>query len=167
MKENLPANPKAADTTSADSVSRQPAGAHLLLRRSDQAAVAVLVLVALAAVVAWWLYYGGSRDQLVEIDQAPPQTAAFQVDVNQADWPELAQLPGIGPTLARRIIESRQTDGPFQNHDDLQRVRGIGPKTLDKLRPYLLPMPASDPLADQQPPAQSPIPSPQSPNGSN
>jgi competence protein ComEA len=115
-------------------------GPHWLLRRTDQAAVAVLLLVALAAAVGWWLVHGGWQGRLVEIDRAEPQTASFQVDINRADWPELSQLPGIGPTLARRIIESRQSEGPYQDHDDLLRVRGIGPKTLERLRPYLLPL---------------------------
>jgi competence protein ComEA len=107
-----------------------------------------MVLVGLAATVGWWLSQGGWRGQLIEVDRAPPQSAAFQVDINQADWPELAELPGIGRTLAERIVECRRADGPFVDLDDLaRRVRGIGPKTLDKLRPYLQPMPGGDNLA--------------------
>ena len=53
------------------------------------------------------------------------------------------QLPGIGPTLAKRIVESRQAAGPFADQDDLRRVRGIGPKTMEQIRPYLRPMPDS------------------------
>jgi competence protein ComEA len=118
-----------------------------LLRRADQAAVAVLVLVGLGAMAAWWLSQGGQQGRLIELERAEPQTARFQVDINTADWPEMAQLPGIGETLARRIVESRQTDGPYLDHDDLQRVRGIGPKTLEQIRPYLLPMPEGKALA--------------------
>ncbi len=112
-----------------------------LLRRGDQAAVAVLVLAGLASMGAWWIAHGGCRGRLVELERAKPQTARFQVDLNQADWPELVQLPGVGETLARRIVESRRRDGPFVDHEDLKRVRGIGPKTLDRIRPYLRPMP--------------------------
>ena len=50
------------------------------------------------------------------------------VDVNTADRYELARLPGIGPTLAERIIAERERNGPFANLLDFQRVRGIGPK---------------------------------------
>ena len=82
--------------------------------------------------------------RLIELDRSEPRTARFQVDINQADWPELIQLPGIGQTLAGRIVESRRTDGPFNDHDDLTRVRGIGPRTLERLRPYLRPMPDAD-----------------------
>ena len=101
----------------------------------------MLVLLGLASMGGWWLAQGGCRGRLVEIERADPLTAEFEVDLNSADWPELAQLPGIGETLARRIVESRRHDGRFLDHNDLQRVRGIGPKTLERVRPYLRPMP--------------------------
>ena len=113
---------------------------HWLLRRADQTAVAVLVVVALLAMGGWWIAHGGWGGQLIEIDRAEPLTASFQVDVNTADLPELMQLPGVGPKLARRIVESRQTAGPFVDQEDLRRVRGIGPKTFERIRPYLRPM---------------------------
>jgi len=56
------------------------------------------------------------------------------LDINRATEQELQQLPGIGPTLARRIIQAR----PFRTVEDLRRVRGIGAKTLDKLRPLVI-----------------------------
>ncbi len=111
-----------------------------LLRRTDQAAVAVLVAIALAATVGWWISQGGLQGRMIEIDRADSCTAEFHVDLNEADWPELIQLPGVGETLARRIVESRRTDGPFLDHEDLIRVHGIGPKTLERVRPYLRPM---------------------------
>ncbi len=117
------------------------------LRRADQLAVAVLVLVGLASTVAWWVGQGGLSGRLIELDDAPPLNYRFQVDVNRAEWPELAQLPNIGPTLAGRIVESRAAEGPYVDHDDLMRVKGIGPKTLEKIRPYLLPMPGGAELA--------------------
>lgn len=113
---------------------------HWLLRRADQAGVAVLVAMGLMATVGWWVVHGGWQGRLIEVERAQPQTAAFQVDVNEAGWPELAQLPGIGKTLAQRIVQSRRTQGPFVDHDDLRRVRGIGPKTLEAIRPHLRPM---------------------------
>jgi competence protein ComEA len=124
-----------------------PPRPHWLLRRADQAGVAVLVFLGLAATIGWWLSQGGWQGRLVERDRAGPQTATFQVDINQADWPELAMLPGIGKTLADRIVASRRERGPFLDHGDLRRVRGIGPKTLDGMRPYLRPMPDGGNLA--------------------
>lgn len=58
-------------------------------------------------------------------------------------------LPNIGETLARRIVESREAEGPFAEVDDLQRVRGIGPRTLEQLRPYLRPIPPGGNVADR------------------
>ena len=86
-------------------------GPAWLLRRADQAAVAVLLLAGLAASAGWWIAQGGLQGRLIEIERARPQTAQFKVDLNSADWPELVQLPGIGETLARRIVESRRAEG--------------------------------------------------------
>ena len=126
---------------SPDSPTDRPSTGSYFLRRADQATVAVLVLLGLASMGGWWIVHGGCRGRLVEIDRAEPRTAEFQVDLNEADWPELVVLPGIGETLARRIVDSRRQEGPFVDHEDLKRVRGIGPKTLDRVRPYLRPMP--------------------------
>jgi competence protein ComEA len=113
----------------------------------DQAAVASLVLLALVGMGVYWIAHGGHRGELIEIDRAEPLSAQYLVDINAAAWPELAELPDIGETLARRIVESRQTAGPFGDHDALLRVNGIGPRTLDKLRPHLLPVPDQDAVA--------------------
>jgi len=64
--------------------------------------------------------------------------AIKRVDVNTADLAELDLLPGIGPALRQRIIDSRTADGPFESIDDLQRVSGIGPRTVEKLRPLTI-----------------------------
>lgn len=62
-----------------------------------------------------------------------------RVDLNQAGVEALDGLPGIGPALAERIVESRRTEGPFRRLDDLLRVRGIGPVVLERLRPRVRP----------------------------
>lgn len=68
---------------------------------------------------------------------APP--GPEPVDLNQAGVEALDALPGIGPALAGRIVESRARDGPFRRADDLLRVRGIGPALLERLRPRVRP----------------------------
>ena len=103
--------------------------------------MAALAAAALAAMIGWWIAQGGWRGRLIEIDRAEQLAARFEVDINTADWPELKQLPGIGETLARRIVDFRNTSGPFASHDNLRRVRGIGPKKLEEIRPYLRPIP--------------------------
>jgi competence protein ComEA len=135
----------------------QPApdpAARPLLWHADQAAVATLVVLALVGMAVYWIVQGGHRGELIHIDRAEPLTARYLVDINAAEWAELAELPDIGETLARRIVESRAADGPYGDHSDLLRVNGIGPRTLERLRPYLLPMPdqgdvAGDVRADE------------------
>jgi competence protein ComEA len=119
----------------------RPDAPRWLLRRADQAAVGGLVALALVAMAGWWFVQGGWRGRLIELEHLPQQTAQFQVDVNAADWPELSQLPGIGEALARRIVESRQQEGPYADHQELRRVRGIGPRTLERIAPFLRPLP--------------------------
>ncbi len=63
--------------------------------------------------------------------------ASRRVALNAATASELERLPGIGPTLAARIIAYRQTHGPFQSLDELHNVQGIGPVTLSRIRPYV------------------------------
>lgn len=59
------------------------------------------------------------------------------VNINTAGQAELETVPGIGPAIARAIITYRNEHGPFQTVDDLIAVSGIGPKTLEKIRPYV------------------------------
>jgi competence protein ComEA len=124
-----------------------PTGRRVLLRRMDQAAIAGLMSVALLSMAGYWLTHHGHRGGLIDIDRAEPLEARFRVDVNSAQWPELAQLPDIGEVLARRIVESREQAGPFIDHSDLRRVRGIGPLTLERIQPYLLPLPGGNEVA--------------------
>src|SRR3954470_11985392 len=119
-----------------------------VLRLMDQAAVAALVALSLVGMGVYWVVQGGPRGELIEIDRAEPLTARYLVDVNKAEWPEFAELPDIGETLARRIVDSRESGGAFRDHDDLRRVRGIGPRTLERLKPYLLPMPGQHEVAE-------------------
>ncbi len=107
----------------------------------DQGSLLALAVSLLVLMACYWLYRGGQRGELIQIDRASPLQARFQVDINRADWPEMIQLPGIGETLARRVIVERNQNGPFLDLDELTRVRGIGLRTLERVRPYPLPIP--------------------------
>jgi competence protein ComEA len=126
-----------------------PVHRHALIRLRDQASVAVLVGSALVLLAAAWWRHGGLRGGVVDVDRADPLVAKFQVDVNRADWPELIQLPGVGQVLAERLIVERERGGAFHSVEDLERVRGIGPRTLERLRPYLLPIPTDEELVSR------------------
>ena len=61
--------------------------------------------------------------------------------MNQATAQELEQLPGIGPVLAGRIVEFRNSRGGFTNVDQLRRVKGIGRKTFERIRAFIAVVP--------------------------
>lgn len=69
---------------------------------------------------------------------AAPAPAAAPVDVNAASVDQLVAVPGIGKSLAQRIVDFRQKNGPFKSVDELLKVQGIGEKSLEKLRPHLV-----------------------------
>lgn len=67
---------------------------------------------------------------------APLSTAS--IDINAADARVLDRLPGIGPAMAKRIVEYRDRSGPFGRAEDLLKVKGIGPKKFEQLRQFII-----------------------------
>jgi competence protein ComEA len=59
------------------------------------------------------------------------------INVNTATQSELELLPGIGPSLAKRIMEYRASHAAFKRVEDLDPVKGIGPRMIEKLRPLV------------------------------
>ena len=59
------------------------------------------------------------------------------INPNMATETQLLSLPGVGPALCERIIAAR-SEHPFQKLEDLDRIKGIGPAKLEKLRPHLI-----------------------------
>jgi competence ComEA-like helix-hairpin-helix protein len=111
-----------------------------LIPRHSQPLIAALLVLGLAAMAAWFVAAGGLRGRLVSFDEAPVTPPGFTVNVNAAGAAELAQLPGLGPATAQRIVDHRRAHGPFTSPDDLLAVPGIGPITLEGLRPFLRPI---------------------------
>jgi len=60
-----------------------------------------------------------------------------RVDINRASTLELQRVPGIGPTLAGRIVDLRSTRGPFESIEEIKLVRGIGDWRFEQLKPYI------------------------------
>jgi competence protein ComEA len=116
-----------------------PTPTDALIRPRERRTATMLTAGALTLLAAGWWRHAGDAGT-IDIDRATPLTAKFQVNVNQADWPELMQLPGVGRTLAERLIAEREERGAFQSVAELTRVDGIGPRTIERIRPYLLPI---------------------------
>jgi competence protein ComEA len=76
----------------------------------------------------------------IDVGSAPvrPTRGSFAapaplVDLDLADTVQIGRLPGVGPALARRIVASRDSLGPFGALAALRRVKGVGPATLERL----------------------------------
>jgi len=110
---------------------------HLWLRRADQLFVGLCLTAIVVLLILYWGRLSGWGLRPVEIERLPQSEYQFRIDVNRATWVEFAQLDGIGSTLAHRIVEDREQNGPFKSIDDLLRVKGIGPKILERMRPHL------------------------------
>jgi competence protein ComEA len=65
-------------------------------------------------------------------------TLGSALDLNTATAEDLDALPGIGPALAQRIVQYRQSQGPYRTIEDLLAVHGIGEKKLAQLKPLLM-----------------------------
>jgi competence ComEA-like helix-hairpin-helix protein len=111
-----------------------------LLPPRSQPLIAFIVAACLATGAAWFVAAGGLAGRLVHHDTAPAADNRFTVNINSAGETELAQLPGLGVTTARRIIDHRRAHGPFTSLDGLLDVPGIGPATLAAMRPHLRPI---------------------------
>lgn len=60
-----------------------------------------------------------------------------QISINTADINDLEALPGVGPALARRIIEYREKNGNFKKISDLKKVKGIGENLFKRIEPFI------------------------------
>jgi len=65
------------------------------------------------------------------------QLGTAPVNLNSAGTEQLTTIPGIGESMARRIVEWRDEHGPFRRVEDLMKVKGIGEKSLEKMRPHV------------------------------
>ena len=109
---------------------------RLSLRPANVAGV--LLLCAVAA--GWQVHWLGGRVWFSDAPPIQPETIAAArelINPNTATAGSLQRLPGIGPVLARTIVADRAARGPFQTLDDVQRVRGIGAGTAERIGQYL------------------------------
>jgi comEA protein len=98
--------------------------------------------------------YAALDSQFLALSRAPRDTASAphrsaarkstttlvqqSIELNSATVDELQKLPGIGPAIAQRIVAYREEHGDFSEPGDVSNVRGIGPRTLERIRAYLV-----------------------------
>lgn len=70
----------------------------------------------------------------VSYPSASRSGAGYKININTADLNSLESLPGIGPVLAQRILDYRQSHGPFSRPEEIMEVPGIGQATFDKIQ---------------------------------
>jgi competence ComEA-like helix-hairpin-helix protein len=79
----------------------------------------------------------GEMVERIELGEEDLVPVTFPVNINTADEHTLQALTGIGATYAARIIEYRVENGGFKNIDELRNIDGIGPSTMEKIRPFI------------------------------
>ena len=87
--------------------------------------------------------YAQSSDTTSKVQKASKTTkkstkaATKAVNINSADKKMLTEIPGVGPVTADSILKYRKANGKFKSVNDLLNVKGIGEKTLNKMKPFL------------------------------
>ena len=124
----------------------------------DPRARGVALLIVLSVVAGWlerhppsWLEsdpilepfgWAAAPDPVAAVDSilippSPPPREPAVIDPNAADREAWIALPGVGPATADRIAEWRASGRRFRRAEDLGHIRGIGPKRIEQLRPWL------------------------------
>ena len=115
-------------------------GKRIKLTKTDVFLLGLTALFMVAVALTWLLSprqtQGGYDISAVPSTATAPER--LTVNINTASAEELESLPGIGPVLARRIVEDRAANGPFGSRDDLLRVEGIGQAILEGIQDFIV-----------------------------
>lgn len=101
--------------------------------RRVQLLVASILVFALLSILFVLL---GATNRKPSVNGLGP-IGSVTIDLNDAAPRELALLPGVGPVLAKRIVENRNRLGPFTSLEDIGRVHGVGDKTIQQIDRYV------------------------------
>ena len=116
-------------------------GGPLWFRLADQWLLGAAGVLAILALAGYCWRAGQWSAERLELERRaepmPEQVFEYKIDPNTADWVQWMGLPGIGPVLAKRIVEDRTRNGKFRNLDELRRVSGIGPKKIEAIREFV------------------------------
>ena len=115
-----------------------------MVNNRERFASAILVITLAIGIVAGILdrdrtgeYLPATNDKETSSSDDHSSHAFLRLDINRATVDELMALPGIGPARAGAIADWRDRNGFFEKVEDLVAVRGIGRKTLDRMRMYI------------------------------
>lgn len=75
--------------------------------------------------------------ELTDEKKSPEKKSDKIVNINTAGEKMLTMLPGVGPSIAGKIVEYREHNGKFEKIDDIKKVRGIGDKKFEKMKEFL------------------------------
>ncbi len=114
-------------------------------------AVSFLVIIILFGAGFWGLrrfnpaLFLGKPDLIAVPNEELPEQREQQLvqdkppllNINTASSEELQSLSGIGPQMAKKIIQYREENGNFTSVEALMKVKGLGEKTLEKLKPFI------------------------------
>jgi competence protein ComEA len=95
--------------------------------------------------------------------RAAKNPPTHKIDINLASAKELQELPGVGPSTAKAIIQFRTKSGRFHRVEDLLAIRGISENKLAKMRPYVVIGAPPAPAPKKPAPSVSPAPAPAKP----
>ena len=94
---------------------------------------ALALFVTVLCIIVWtYAWTHGQRAALL-----PPLTLSQQIAVNKVDAATMQLLPGIGPGLARNLIETRRREGPFRTALELESTPLVGPRTRSRIEPFV------------------------------
>jgi competence protein ComEA len=103
------------------------------VNKKESIVLAVLVILLIVLNIISYL----KREQIKRNTSIIAQEIAVKIPINSAWTEELELLPGIGPSLANRIVAYREEHGDFKRIEDLKKVKGIGDKVLKQINPYV------------------------------
>ena len=111
--------------------------------KATKTEIFLLVLTAMFAFLVCSVYFihrtgDGSYTVSVQKGSGAEKITVEKVNINTADLETLQTLEGIGPVLAQRIVEWREKGGVFETAEDLMKINGIGEKTLEQLREFII-----------------------------
>ncbi len=99
--------------------------------------IALLLAVLFTFVTGFTALPAAAAGKTSKATSAAKMQMSTKVDINTADQTALETLPGVGPSTAAAIIAFRKANGRIKSADDLLKVKGIGPKKMEKMKPYL------------------------------